>query len=97
MKTENSIIEELIVGGLIGAGLGALLSDNEKEGATIGAIAGAVIFATFKANEEAKKTKVPFYVQENNVLYKIDADGKKHFVRNVETPKYKLNKRFKLK
>lgn len=94
MKNDNEILANLIAGGIIGAALGALISDDKQEGGTIGAIAGAVIFAALKANEEAKKTHVPFYIQENNVLYQIQPDGSKLFVRNIERSKTKLMEHF---
>ena len=97
MNNDTEIVKDLIAGGIIGATLGALISDDSQEGATIGAIAGAVILATLKANTEAKKTQIPFYIQENNSLYEIAPDGKKHFVRNIEKSQIKLNKRFILK
>lgn len=94
MNNDNEIVKNLVAGGIIGAALGALISDDNQEGATIGAIAGAVIFATLKANEKAKQTHIPFYIEEDNNLYKIDADGSKHFVRKIEKPQAKLNKHF---
>lgn len=97
MSNENEIVKNLVAGGIIGAALGALISDDNHEGATIGAIAGAVIFATFKANEKAKQTHIPFFIEEDNNLYKIGADGSKHFVKRIEKSQTKLNKQFILK
>ena len=97
MNNDNEIVKNLVAGGIIGAALGAMISDDNQQGATIGAIAGAVIFATLKANEEAKKTHVPFYIQEDFVLYKINTDGTKEFVRTVEKHKTDLKKHFILK
>ncbi len=97
MENENKIVENLIAGGIIGAALGALIADDKQEGASIGAIAGAVILATLKANEAAKKTKVPFYIQENNILYLITPDGEKHFVREITKPFTHLPQHFILK
>jgi hypothetical protein len=50
-------------GGLIGAGLIALLSNQEKaeENISIGAIVGAAILESYKANLNAKKTNLPVY------------------------------------
>jgi gas vesicle protein len=96
MENENGILKKLVAGGIIGAALGALIAEDEGEGATIGAIAGAVLFATLKANEEAKQTNVPFYIQEDFKLYKIASDGTKHFIKEIEKPSIQLNKNFKL-
>jgi len=97
MNNDNEIVKDLVAGGIIGAALGALIADDNQEGATIGAIAGAVIFATLKANDKAKQTQVPLYTEEDNNLYKIDADGSKHFVKRIEKSQTKLNKQFILK
>ena len=97
MDNDNEIVKNLVAGGIIGAALGALIADDKQEGATIGAIAGTVILATLKANDEAKKTHVPFYVQKNSNLYEIARDGTKNFVREVEKSQTQLNKHFTLK
>lgn len=97
MENDIKTIEKLIAGGVIGAALGALIADDSGEGATIGAIAGAVLFATLQANEDAKKTHVPFYIQENNALYHINAKGQKFFVKEIAIPKKVLKEHFILK
>jgi len=97
MNNDNEIVKNLVAGGIIGAALGALIADDNQEGATIGAIAGAVIFATLKANDKAKQTQIPFYIEEDNILYKIGSDGSKHFVKRIEKSQTKLNKQFILK
>lgn len=97
MKNDEEIFESLIAGGLIGAALGALLSKNKGDGATLGALAGAAILATFKANEKAMQTKLPMYVEENGNLYQIQQGGNKKFIRKIEKPAVKLKENFKLK
>lgn len=97
MENDNKIIEKLIAGGVIGATLGALIANDRSEGATIGAIAGAVLLATLQANVEAKKTNIPFYIQENDALYLINGQGQKVFVKNIAKPKKILKKHFILK
>lgn len=97
MKEEDEIVENLIAGGLIGAALGALLSKSKGDGAALGALAGAAIMATYKANERAQKTNVPFYIEEDGNLYEIQSGGKKRFVRTIEKSDVVLPKRFKLK
>ena len=97
MKNDEEILESLIAGGIIGAALGVLLSKNKEEGFTLGAMAGAAILATFKANEKAMETKLPMFVEENSNLFQINADGTKNFVRKIEKPTISLPKKFKLK
>jgi hypothetical protein len=96
MKNDEEIIQSLIAGGLIGAALGVLLSKNKEEGATLGALAGAAILATFKANEKAMRMNIPMYVEEDGNLY-IKSGGTKKLVRKIDKPSVKLQGRFKLK
>lgn len=97
MKNDDEILESLIAGGLIGAALGALLSKSKENGATIGALAGAAILATFKASEQAKKSKVPILYEENGLLYEIQPNGKKRFIKELEKSLSLKNKKFTLK
>lgn len=97
MKDENVGIETLIEGGLIGAAFGALLSKDAEEGAVIGALLGAAFSATLKAGEEAQKTKVPVYVEENGALYYIGPNGERRFIKKLKKPAFELPEHFKLK
>jgi hypothetical protein len=97
MEDKNTSLESLMADGLIGAGLGALLSNDKEEGALIGALLGAAIAATANASEEARKTAVPLLVEENGELYEIFGPGKKRFVRRLPKPVRPLGKSFKLK
>lgn len=94
---DTNIFKSLIKGGLIGATLGALLYKNREEGVTIGALAGAVILATYKANIQAQKTNIPVYVEEEGKLYEIQPGGSKHFIKDLPKSKVLYNKHFKLK
>ena len=96
MKNDKEIIESLITGGIIGAGIGALITENSREGLAIGSIIGAAILGTYKANEKAKETHIPFIIEENGILYQINEDGSKLFLRELEKPKIKIEKNFKL-
>ncbi len=97
MQKDEDIIERLLVGGLIGAGLGALLSNNKNDGATIGAIVGAALLGTYKANQKAQATKIPMVIEKNGKLYQINADGTEHYLRDIEKPTIQLEEKFKLK
>ncbi len=55
MNEDEKVFESLLLGGIIGASLANIL----KEDTTVGAIAGAVILATYRASEKAEKSKVP--------------------------------------
>jgi hypothetical protein len=97
MKNDDEIIESLILGGLIGAALGALISDKKGEGATLGLMAGAALLATFKANEQAKQTNLPMYFAENGYLYQRQSDGTKKLIREIGKPSVTLQEHFTLK
>lgn len=97
MNKESITIESLIKGGLIGAALGALLSKDKEEGAIIGSLLGAAFSATLKANEEARQTNVPVYVEEDGKLYEISSTGDKRFIKNIKKPAIDWPLRFKLK
>ncbi len=94
---DDDVIESLIAGGLIGAALGALLSKDKENGATLGGLAGAVLLATFKANEAAKKTNVPLYIEENGSIYEINSQGNKKFIKKIRESNSEVPKKFKLK
>lgn len=99
MKNDEEIIESLIAGGFIGAALGALISNKNRtsEGAILGAIAGAAILATYKANEQAKQTNVPMYFVENGNLYQRQQDDSVKFIREISKPSIPLQEHFTLK
>lgn len=96
MKNDEEIIKSLITGGLVGAALGALVSKNKEEGSLLGAVAGAALLATFKANEKAMQTNVPMFIEENGSLYQIESGGNKKFIKKLEKPTVKLQENFKL-
>lgn len=97
MENDNEIVESLIAGGLIGAALGALLSKNKGDGSALAAIAGAALLATFKANEQAKKTNIPLYTEEDGNLYELQPGGSKKFIKTIEKSNIRLLESFNLK
>lgn len=97
MKTDEEIIESLLKGGIIGAGIGALLSKGKDEGALLGALIGAAILGTYKANERAKETHIPMVMEENGKLYKINPDGTRQFLKDIEKPQKQIDRKFILK
>ena len=97
MENDEEIMQSLIAGGLIGAALGALVSKNKDEGATLGALAGAAILATFRANEKSMQTNLPMHVEENGSLYQVQSGGVRKFIRKIDKTSVKLPKNFKLK
>jgi hypothetical protein len=96
MSQEDDIIKSLIAGGIIGAGLGALLT-GDKRGTTLGAIAGAALLATLKASQEAESRHFPMYVVENDALYEVQPDGSRVLVRSFDRKKRHYNSNYTLK
>ncbi len=97
MKNDDEIIDSIIIGGLIGATLGTLISQNKATGSIVGALAGAALLATFKANEVAMHTNLPFYIEENGFLYEVNANGEKKIIKKIEKSTKHLPLKFKLK
>jgi len=82
MKNEEKTIENLIAGGIIGAALGALLT-NDKKGTVLASLAGAAIFSSFTAHEKALKTNLPVLVKEGNAIYEVRSNGSKKLVKKL--------------
>ncbi len=95
MEKDNNFLEAAIAGGLIGAALESLLSGNGKNSG-IGMVAGAVIAASMKANENAVKTNIPLIREENNALYEFFPDGTKRMIRQIPKSKVTVPKKFTL-
>lgn len=94
---DENIIQSLIAGGIIGSALGALLSKDKGDGSIIGAIAGAAILATYKANEQARMANLPIYIEEDRKLYEIQSGGSKKYIKDIPKPDFQLKEHFKLK
>lgn len=82
MKKEDKTIENLIAGGIIGAGLGALLT-SDKKSTMLAALAGAAIFSSFNAHEKALKTNLPVLVKEGDAIYEVRSDGSKKLIKKL--------------
>jgi hypothetical protein len=95
MNENEEILESLISGGLIGAALGALIS-SDKSGTGLGALAGAALFATYAANEKARKTKIPLVIERNGAIYEIQPDGTMKFIKSIPKNTKKVPKKFRL-
>lgn len=96
MENDNNFLEIAIAGGLIGAALESILSGAGKNSG-IGMVAGVVIAASMKANENAVKTNIPLIREENNVLYEFFPDGTKRMIRQIPKSKVNIPKKFTLK
>jgi outer membrane lipoprotein SlyB len=96
-KKEEAVFESLLTGGIIGVALGALISKSKGAGAALGAIAGAAILASVKANENAQKTDIPLVLEEGNAIYEVSSNGTKKLIKHLPVSNKKLPKKFTLK
>lgn len=97
-RSEEELIQSLITGGIVGGALGALFSDeeNRKENATLLAIAGAAILASYKASQRAKETNLPVYKIKNGTLIKEHPDGRIEVLKERLDVKNNIPNKFKL-
>lgn len=95
MNSDREIIESLVAGGLLGAALGALVSDD-NHGTAIGALAGAAIVASFRANQRAQAAGMPVMIEQNNELVRIWPDGRRELIRKIPKANARIPKKFKL-
>lgn len=94
-KSKEEIIEKALLGGIVGAALGALLTGKAK-GTLVSAIAGAAIGASLKAIEEAKHINTPVMYEEDGKIFKVYADGRKEFVKAIKESKIKIPENFRI-
>jgi len=97
MNPEKDKLDDLIAGGLIGAGLGALLARDKEDGAIIGALLGAAFTATLRANKEAHKTNQPVYEAVQGRLYRMMPNGEREFIKELPKASKKWSGAFMLK
>lgn len=96
MNSDHEIIESLVAGGLLGAALGALVSKDNR-GAAIGAIAGAAIVASFRANQRAQATGIPVIEEQDNELVRLYPDGRRELIRKIPRTNANIPQKFKLR
>ncbi|TGM34784.1 hypothetical protein [Leptospira biflexa] len=97
-QDDKEVLKTLIKGGLLGAGLTALLKNGEADGEdlTIGAILGAAAVAAYQASQRAEKTDVPILVQEGDSLYWKDKSGNMTFFKKLPSGKHSSPSKFNL-
>ena len=95
MNNETEIIDHLVSEGIIGVGLGRLVSGNPTS--ELGVVAKAALLASYEARMNAQKTNIPIVVEENDALYEVHSDGSKKWLQDIPQSYRKLPKRFTLK
>ncbi len=94
---DETTVRSFIAEGIVGAVLGAIILGNGRKRSSIGALAGAVILATYKAFEQAQKTNIGVCIKEDNKLFEILPGGNKRFIKNIPKPNVPASNSFKLK
>ncbi|TGL21714.1 hypothetical protein EHQ46_07615 [Leptospira yanagawae] len=96
-REDEETLNNLIKGGLLGAGITALLKRQaDGEDIAVGALLGAAILASVKASERAKETNIPILVQEGDSLYWKHPDGRKDLFKHLPKQSKTLPTKFKL-
>lgn len=97
-QDDQDILQTLIKGGLLGAGLTALLTNGDADGEdlTIGALLGAVAVAAYQASQRAEKTEVRILVQKEDSLYWKEKNGKLTFFKRLPSGKQSSPSKFTL-
>lgn len=72
------------------------LSNENDDDLLIGYIIESAIRATKRAYEEARKTNIPVYFSEGEILYSIDSKGNKKYIKEIKKPTEKYPSQFKL-
>lgn len=94
-QNNDEIIENALLGGVIGVALGALLTGKSKD-SLAAALLGAAIGASVTALNEAKENNLPVLIEENGVLYELYPDNSKRFVRKLRNPSPSIPSKFKI-
>jgi hypothetical protein len=93
---ENNIFQTLAKSGIIGAAMSYLLLKKKERQTSSRSLAGAAILATYEANQVARQSNIPVYVEENGKLYAMGEKGQKSFIKDLPKPINNLSKKFKL-
>lgn len=81
-KSRDQIIEGALVGGAIGATLGAIITGESERTATA-MLVGAAIGATIKAKQEAYEFNLTRLIESDGKIYSVSPNGKKKLVKSI--------------
>jgi hypothetical protein len=87
------IIEKAIIGGAVGAALGAIIT-GKKRNSLVAMLAGAAIGASVQANQEAKEHDLAIIVEEEGAIYQINPDGSRVKLRTLTKSRKKIPQTF---
>lgn len=82
-KSRDKIIEAALLGGAVGATLGAAITGQSKDSMTA-MLVGAAIGATLNAKKEAETFQLTRLVEIEGKIYRIAPDGAKKLVKSIK-------------
>jgi hypothetical protein len=94
-EEEDEMLKSLVADGSVGVALGTLIANDKSEGDGLGALAGAALFASFRASQRAQLGSTPVYILENGNLYEASR-GRKLFIKKIHRRSSGLPKTFDL-
>ncbi len=83
MATPQDGLHKMIVGGLVGPQLGAVLAKNSDDLTVVGALIGAATSATKTAYENARKANQHVLVVINRDLFVVHPDGHRTLIKRL--------------
>ncbi len=81
-QSRDKIIEGALVGGVVGAALGAIITGQSK-GSMTAMLVGAAIGATVNAKKEADEFQLTRLAEIDGKIYKIAPDGTKKLIKSI--------------
>jgi len=82
-KSRDTLIENALMGGAVGAALGAILTGQSKDSITA-MLVGAAIGATLNAKKEADAYQLTRLVEKDGKIYKIAPNGTKKLIKAIK-------------
>jgi hypothetical protein len=94
-KSRDQIIESALIGGAVGASLGAILTGESKRTATA-MLVGAAIGATIQAKQEAEAYNLSRLVEVDGKIYRIAPNGDKKLIKTITRSKVNIPDTFSI-
>ncbi len=88
-------IGTLIAGGVVGAALGAILT-NKPKNLMISAVLGAAVTATYEASQRAKGNQLPILFEDDGILWRREPNGQIKKIKSLPIADRKFDREFYL-
>ncbi|PJZ65480.1 hypothetical protein CH371_13940 [Leptospira wolffii] len=84
-QEDDQNLENIIAGGLLGAGLTTLLKNRKADSTEIalGALLGAIVLSSINAKEKAKEHNQEVLIRRGDSLYRRLPNGREIFLKNL--------------